>query len=109
MNGDRLLESLETAAEAAGVDASVLSHAEDDSWDHGIRDSTEAASALVGTEVGLPIMRVEGARSVFFGPVMSPAPTGDEAIKLWDAYRSITELDGVFEIKRTRTVGPQFA
>ncbi len=109
LNGDRLLESLETAAEAAGVDASVLSHAEDDSWDHGIRDSTEAASALVGTEVGLPIMRVEGARSVFFGPVMSPAPTGDEAIKLWDAYRSITELDGVYEIKRTRTVGPQFA
>jgi 2-hydroxychromene-2-carboxylate isomerase len=109
LNGDRLLESLAAAVEAAGVDASVLSHAEDDSWDHGIRDSTEAAAALVGTDVGIPIMRVEGARSVYFGPVMSPAPTGDDAVKLWDAYRSITELDGVYEIKRTRTVGPQFA
>ncbi len=108
LNGDRLLENFEAIIENAGVDASVLSHAEDDSWDHGIRDSTEAGGALVGPEVGIPIIGIEGARSVFFGPVMSPAPTGDDAVKLWDAYRAITELDGVYEIKRTRTVGPQF-
>ncbi len=108
LSGDRLLENFDTIVENAGVDTSVLSHAADDSWDHGIRDSTEAGGALVGTDVGIPIIRIEDARSVFFGPVMSPAPTGDDAVKLWDAYRMMTEVDGVYEIKRTRTVGPQF-
>ena len=46
---------------------------------------------------------------MFFGPVMSPAPTGDDAVKVWDAYQLLTEVEGVYEIKRTREVGPQFA
>jgi hypothetical protein len=102
------LDDLDRLVDLAGVDSSILSHSEDESWDHGIRTSTEAGAALVGTDVGIPIIRIEDAKSVFFGPVMSPAPTGDDALKVWDALRLLSEVNGVYEIKRTRTVGPQF-
>ncbi len=105
---DGSLEGLAAAVADAGVDAAVLKHADDDSWDHGIRASTEAGSVLVGKDVGIPIILPEGAKSVFFGPVMSPAPTGDDAIKVWDAYLLLSQVEGVYEIKRTREVGPQF-
>jgi DSBA-like thioredoxin domain len=109
LRGDVPLESLESAVQDAGVDPSVLSHADDESWDHGIRSSTEAGSSLVGTDVGIPIIRVEGAKSVFFGPVMSPAPKGEDAVKVWDAYQLLSEVTGVYEIKRSRQVDPDFS
>jgi protein-disulfide isomerase-like protein with CxxC motif len=109
LRGDSTLATLETAVAAADVDASVLAHADDDSWDHGIRDSTEAGAALVGSDVGIPIIHIAGARSVFFGPVMSPAPTGEDALKAWDAFALLTEVEGVYEVKRSRHVGPQFS
>jgi 2-hydroxychromene-2-carboxylate isomerase len=109
LRGDRMLDGLTEAVESAGVDPTVMAHADDDSWDHGIRMSTEEGSALVGSDVGIPIIQVAGARSVFFGPVMSPAPTGEDAVKVWDAFALLSEVQGVYEIKRTRTVGPAFA
>ena len=39
--------------------------------------------------------------------MLSPAPTGDEALKLWDAYVMFGSIRGVYEIKRTRETGPQ--
>lgn len=105
-DGDALLDGLAAAVDEAGVDASVLDHGEDSSWDHGIRTSTDEGIALVGVGVGIPIIRVAGAKSVFFGPVMSPAPTGDDALKVWDAFALLSEVEGVYEIKRTREVEP---
>ena len=49
---------------------------------------------------------VEG--SAFFGPVISPAPKGEEAGKLWDGVLLAASYSGFFEIKRSRTVGPIF-
>lgn len=106
-DGDGLLDGLAAAVSEAGVDDSVLSHASDESWDHGIRTSTDEGSALVGKGVGIPIIRPTGAKSVFFGPVMSPAPIGEDALKVWDAYLLLSQVDGVYEVKRTREVGPQ--
>jgi 2-hydroxychromene-2-carboxylate isomerase len=108
LHGDNLLADLQAAVDHAGVDRAVMAHAEDASWDHGIKVSTEAGSALVGKDVGIPIIRHEGARSVFFGPVMSPAPTGEDALKVWDAHVLLSQVEGVYEVKRSREVGPQF-
>ena len=63
---------------------------------------------MVGKGVGIPIIRIAGAKSVMFGPVMTPAPLGDDALKVWDAFSLLAEVDGVYEIKRTREVGPAF-
>jgi hypothetical protein len=43
-----------------------------------------------------------------FGPVISKVPTGEQGLKLWDSFVGITTVPGVWEVKRTRTVGPEF-
>ena len=55
---------------------------------------------------GTPVLRVNGMS--LFGPVISPAPTGEEAGDLFDGFVKVTAYPGFFELKRTRTVGPIF-
>ncbi|MCU1400487.1 MAG: disulfide bond formation protein DsbA [Acidimicrobiales bacterium] len=86
----------------------LIDAATDDSFDAGIIASTEAGRALVGDDAGIPIVVIDGAQSTFFGPVLSPAPTGAEAVELWDAFVTLGRFDGLYEIKRTRSVGPIF-
>jgi hypothetical protein len=60
----------------------------------------------VGQDVGTPVIAVNGI--AFFGPVISPAPIGEEAARLWDGVVAVAAYPGFFEIKRSRTVGPIF-
>jgi hypothetical protein len=78
----------------------------DESLNAAIIESHERGIALVGNDVGTPIISVGGA--AFFGPVISPAPKGEEAGKLWDGVVGVASYPGFFEIKRSRTVGPIF-
>jgi hypothetical protein len=41
-------------------------------------------------------------------PVFSPAPVGEDAVKMWDAMVSAGRVPGFFEFKRSRNVGPIF-
>jgi hypothetical protein len=43
-----------------------------------------------------------------FGPVITPAPKGEAAGRLWDGLVLVTEADGFFELKRTRDRKPSF-
>ena len=43
-----------------------------------------------------------------FGPVITPAPKGDAAGRLFDGLVLVTEADGFFELKRTRDRKPSF-
>jgi hypothetical protein len=78
----------------------------DESFNAAIIESHERGISLVGNDVGTPIISVGGA--AFFGPVISPAPKGEEAGKLWDGVVGVASYPGFFEIKRSRTVGPIF-
>ena len=44
----------------------------------------------------------------FFGPVVTPAPKGEAAAKLWDGVVLVAGTPGFYELKRTRDVGPVF-
>lgn len=61
---------------------------------------------LVGQDVGTPIIAVDGV--AFFGPVLTPAPKGEAAGRLWDGCVLVAGTPGFYELKRTRTVGPSF-
>ena len=61
---------------------------------------------LVGDDVGTPVVAVDGV--AFFGPVVSPAPKGEAAGRLWDGCVLVAGTEGFFELKRSRTVGPIF-
>jgi hypothetical protein len=63
--------------------------------------------ALVGYDVGTPVIRVED--DSFFGPVVTPAPKGEAAGRLWDGFRLVGSTPGFYEIKRTRDVQPDFS
>ncbi len=71
-----------------------------------IRDHNTAMDQ-VGTDVGTPVISVEGV--TFFGPVVTPAPKGEAAIKLWNGVLLVASTPGFYEIKRTRDKGPDFS
>lgn len=88
-----------------GLPASLVEETE--AHDEALRTSHRAAIDLVGDDVGTPVIAVGDV--AFFGPVVSPAPTGDEALRLFDGIVAAASVDGFFELKRSRTRGPQFA
>jgi 2-hydroxychromene-2-carboxylate isomerase len=90
------------------IDPVLAAAADDDAWDVVIERSMDTALELAGDDVGVPTI-VYGGRTAFFGPVISPAPTGDAALRLWDGLATLaTTTEGFFELKRTREVGPIF-
>ena len=75
-------------------------------YDAALKRSHKRAISLVGTDVGTPVISVGGV--VFFGPVVSPAPKGEAAGRLWDGCVLVAGTPGFFELKRTRSIGPIF-
>ena len=59
------------------------------------------------SKVGTPVIAVDGV--AFFGPVVTPAPKGDAAGRLWDGVLLVAGTPGFYEIKRTREKGPDFS
>ena len=89
-----------------GLPADLIQYSLTDDFDAPMRASHFDGINRVGQDVGTPVIAVEGV--AFFGPVISPAPKGDEAVKLWDGTVAVASYPGFFEIKRTRTVDPIF-
>lgn len=96
----------EEALVEVGLDPALAQAMNDESLNNAIIESHERGIVLVGNDVGTPIIAVEG--TAFFGPVISPAPKGEAAGKLWDGVVGVASYPGFFEIKRSRTVGPIF-
>ncbi|MFF1817626.1 DsbA family protein [Kribbella sp. NPDC058245] len=97
---------LPEALAEVGLPASLIEAAGDARYDEALRKSHHAGMDLVGMEVGTPVISVEG--TAFFGPVVTPAPKGEAAGKLWDGVRLVAGTDGFFEIKRSRDREPIF-
>lgn len=90
-----------------GLPADLIRFADSTEVDVELRAGHQRAMDLVGDDVGTPVISVGGI--AFFGPVVSPAPVGEDAGRLWDGALLVGSTPGFFEIKRTRTVGPIFA
>ena len=99
-------ETLEGALADVGLPVGLAAHGETDAHDIELRASHHAGMDAVGTDVGTPVIHVNG--KALFGPVISPAPRGEEAGSLFDGFVKVTAYEGFFELKRTRTVGPIF-
>jgi 2-hydroxychromene-2-carboxylate isomerase len=99
-------ETFEVALAAAGLDPELAAVADTDEHDEALRASHKDGMDRVGYEVGTPVIAVDG--TAFFGPVVSPIPRGEAAAKLWDGVLLVSQTDGFFELKRSRTRDPIF-
>jgi 2-hydroxychromene-2-carboxylate isomerase len=90
----------------AGLPESLAAAADSTEFDEAIKASHNEAFDDVGLDVGTPVIRVRG--NAIFGPVVTPAPKGEAAGRLWDGIVLVTEADGFFELKRTRDRKPSF-
>lgn len=107
---DREAATVEALA-AVGLPTSLAEAAHTDRYDAELRASHKAGIDLVGQDVGTPVIAVPGAdgrQIAFFGPVVTPAPKGEAAARLWDGTLLVAGTPGFYEIKRTRDEGPSF-
>lgn len=89
-----------------GLPAALADVAAGEEVDDLLRASHARAMDLVGDEVGTPVVAIDGVG--YFGPVITPAPRGEDAGRLFDGLALVTSVPGFYELKRTRTQGPVF-
>ena len=107
-DGEKADDDLGGALAAVGLEPELAAAADDESWDEAIRASMDEAKALVGDDVGIPILAVDdgdGPRGAA-GPILSAMPVGEEALQLFDAWVAVVRVPGFAELKRSRTGPP---
>lgn len=107
--GGRSSERHQVLVEAlaeVGLPADLIRYENSDEFDDSLRASHAEGIAKVGEEVGTPVVAFNG--TAFFGPVVTPAPKGEEAGRLWDGVVTVAAYPGFYELKRTRNEGPIF-
>jgi len=105
---DANLDRLAEAIASTGLPPDLIREGDDPSWDAPLEASTKEGWSIIGDDGGIPLIVVPGQPATFFGPVLSPAPTGQDAVDLWDAFVSLGRFTGLYEIKRSRSVKPIF-
>jgi predicted DsbA family dithiol-disulfide isomerase len=98
--------TIEAALAEAGLPTDLAQAMNDTSYDEALDKSHHAGMDAVGMEVGTPVIHVNG--FAIFGPVITPAPKGDDAAKLWDGLVLMGSVPGFYELKRSRELGPIF-
>jgi hypothetical protein len=95
-----------------GLDPALADAATSTAFDGALRASHDAGMKPVGTDVGTPVIHapgpVPGETVAFFGPVVTPAPKGEDAGRLWDGVVLVAGTPGFYELKRSRDLGPIF-
>jgi predicted DsbA family dithiol-disulfide isomerase len=99
-------EVLPESIAEVGLPESLVEAANSTEYDEAIKKSHHDAFDQVGLDVGTPVIRIR--EKALFGPVITPAPKGEAAGRLWDGMALVAEADGFFELKRTRDRRPSF-
>lgn len=96
---------LRAALGVAGLPESLAGDAlDDESTSEEVRADHEHAVAEIGA-FGVPTIVLPSGKGIF-GPVVARAPEGEAAGELWDRVRYLVELDGFYELKRSRDRRP---
>jgi hypothetical protein len=101
----------EESLAAAGLPVELADAADGTEYDEALRASHHRGMDAVGQDVGTPVIHVHrtgGGVGAFFGPVLSSAPTGDDALALWNGVLALSACEQVSELKRARTQSLSF-
>ena len=99
-------EVMGEALAEVGLPGALADAAATNDYDDALAASHHAGMDPVGTDVGTPVIHVN--QRAIFGPVVTPAPKGEAAGRLWDGVLLCTGTEGFFELKRTRNQRPSF-
>jgi hypothetical protein len=94
---------------AGGLPDEFAAAADDEAWDGALSDSLDAASKACGPQPLSPAIVLDESPTGLSGPVFSPAPTGEAALRAWDAVRVLLAEPGFFELRRARSGPPALA
>ena len=97
-------QTVRSALKDLDLDESLADACQSTAGDEALRASHQEGQTLVGSDVGTPIIRI--GEMAIFGPVISPAPKGEQAGQLFDGVQAVMAYPGFFELKRSRSVGP---
>jgi len=89
-----------------GLEVDLAAAADVTDFDARLRASHAEGMDPVGYDVGTPVIHVGDI--AFFGPVVTPAPRGEAAGRLYDGVMMVASTPGFFEIKRARIDEPSF-
>jgi hypothetical protein len=103
---ERSRATVEDALAEVGLPASLADVMGSREFDDELEKSHRAGMDQVGLEVGTPVISVRGV--AFFGPVVTPAPRGEDAGRLWDGVLLVAGTRGFYELKRSRDSDPVF-
>jgi 2-hydroxychromene-2-carboxylate isomerase len=103
---ERNRDTLSNALADAGLPVDLVDAVDTDTYDEAVKASHYDGMNRVGLDVGTPVIAVGDV--AFFGPVVTPAPRGEAAGRLFDGVLAVAGTPGFFEIKRTRDVAPSF-
>jgi 2-hydroxychromene-2-carboxylate isomerase len=99
---------------AAGFDPALVERAiADESTLIEVRDEHLAAVERYGAH-GVPTIVFAATGYAVFGPVVSPAPDGEEALALWELVRGMQRFPHLYEVRHPKTtddllhIGEQF-
>ncbi|MGI8491676.1 MAG: DsbA family oxidoreductase [Acidimicrobiales bacterium] len=111
-------EVLEVVMAEAGFDPATVAQAVDDPSTHDeVRADHDRVVEAGG--YGVPTLFIDGGGrdggTALFGPVITPAPVGEDAGKLWDLVAGWASFPHLYELRRPKTaadwehIGEQFA
>jgi hypothetical protein len=86
----------------ADSDVSVAGAFGDPAWDPRVIEATGAVVDLAGGGVGSPVISWPAPKRAMAGPIVSPPPTGADALRLWDVVTTAVDLPGFYELKKGR-------
>jgi 2-hydroxychromene-2-carboxylate isomerase len=92
--------TLETALREAELPDALLTTHDDRRIDALI--ARAAAAAMRDGAFGVPTLYFDNNPAPYFGPVIDPAPRGEDAARLWDHLAGLATLACFYEVKRPR-------